>query len=300
MRFELKPKGAQLSDADLLDDLRRVAQVTGKRYIQQQDYERHGRFNRDTIQRRFGSWKAAHVQAGLAAEGRPAATRESLIEDLQRVAKTLGKAVLTLPEYSQHGTWSSGNPFVRVFGGWIPALKAAGLSPGSDRITDEELFENMEAVWTKLGRQPSYSEFCPPISRYSRGTYGARFGGWRDALEAFVQWVSTESQDPRTDELVEPSQIKEPALGVAKAATARQPKRTPREINLRLRFRVLQRDRFTCVACGRSPATVPGLVLHVDHIVPWSRGGETIIKNLQTLCEPCNLGKGNTVVGGAG
>jgi len=300
MLFQLKPKGAQLSDEDLLADLRRVAQVTGKRYIPKQDYERHGRFNRGTIQRRFGSWKAAHVQAGLAAEGRPAATRESLIEDLQRVSKTLGTEVLTLPEYCQHGTWGSENPFARVFGGWIQALKAAGLSPGTDRITDEQLFENMEVVWTKLGRQPSYSEFCQPISRYSRGTYCARFGGWRDALEAFVKWVSTEGQDLRTDELVGPSPIKKPAASAANAAIPRQRKRTPREINLRLRFRVLQRDRFTCLACGRSPATLPGLVLHVDHIVPWSRGGETIIENLQTLCEPCNLGKSNTIVGVAG
>ncbi|MDP9174261.1 MAG: HNH endonuclease [Planctomycetota bacterium] len=28
----------------------------------------------------------------------------------------------------------------------------------------------------------------------------------------------------------------------------------------------------------------------------WSRGGETVFENLQTLCEQCNLGKGDAVL----
>jgi 5-methylcytosine-specific restriction endonuclease McrA len=36
-------------------------------------------------------------------------------------------------------------------------------------------------------------------------------------------------------------------------------------------------------------------LLHVDHIKPWSHGGETIEDNLQTLCATCNLGKSNVL-----
>ncbi len=32
---------------------------------------------------------------------------------------------------------------------------------------------------------------------------------------------------------------------------------------------------------------------HIDHIKPWSKGGETVLENLQTLCATCNLGKSN-------
>ena len=39
----------------------------------------------------------------------------------------------------------------------------------------------------------------------------------------------------------------------------------------------------------------PGLSLHVDHIKAWSLSGETVEENLQTLCEPCNLGKSNVL-----
>ena len=70
-------------------------------------------------------------------------------------------------------------------------------------------------------------------------------------------------------------------------------RRTKRDINLRLRFLVMKRDNFKCCMCGRSPATTPNLELHIDHIKPWSKGGETVIENLQTLCADCNLGKSN-------
>jgi len=43
----------------------------------------------------------------------------------------------------------------------------------------------------------------------------------------------------------------------------------------------------------RTQAKDPGVELHVDHIFPWSKGGETVFENLQTLCSKCNGGKSN-------
>lgn len=61
-----------------------------------------------------------------------------------------------------------------------------------------------------------------------------------------------------------------------------------------IRYNVLRRDEFTCQSCG---ATVSdGVKLHVDHIIPISRGGKTIMSNLQTLCNRCNKGKGNKMI----
>ena len=42
-----------------------------------------------------------------------------------------------------------------------------------------------------------------------------------------------------------------------------------------------------CAECGSSRS------LHVDHIVPLSRGGRHAIGNLQMLCQSCNLSKNN-------
>jgi 5-methylcytosine-specific restriction endonuclease McrA len=58
-----------------------------------------------------------------------------------------------------------------------------------------------------------------------------------------------------------------------------------------MRFLVMRRDNFRFCICGTSPALQPGAVLVVDHIHPWIKGGETVMENLQTLCEPCNGGK---------
>ena len=69
--------------------------------------------------------------------------------------------------------------------------------------------------------------------------------------------------------------------------------KTSRNVNLRLRFLVMKRDNFKCQKCGRSPSRDPKIILHVDHILPYSKGGETILDNLQTLCSTCNLGKSN-------
>ena len=66
-----------------------------------------------------------------------------------------------------------------------------------------------------------------------------------------------------------------------------------RDPSLRLRYQVLKRDNFSCCQCGASPAKDPSVSLHIDHIIPWSKGGRTTLDNLQTLCSKCNLGKSN-------
>ena len=60
-----------------------------------------------------------------------------------------------------------------------------------------------------------------------------------------------------------------------------------------MRYDVLRRDGFKCVLCGMSSSD--GAILHVDHIIPVSKGGKTVMSNLRTLCERCNLGKSNKI-----
>lgn len=62
-----------------------------------------------------------------------------------------------------------------------------------------------------------------------------------------------------------------------------------------LREYILYRDNYTCKKCGASKTIEPNLLLEVDHIVPVSKGGESIPWNLQTLCWKCNRSKSNKI-----
>lgn len=55
-----------------------------------------------------------------------------------------------------------------------------------------------------------------------------------------------------------------------------------------MRFDVLARSKGVCVGCGAKSSEAR---LHVDHIIPRSRNGRTILENLQALCGPCNTAK---------
>lgn len=58
-----------------------------------------------------------------------------------------------------------------------------------------------------------------------------------------------------------------------------------------LRYRILRKYGFKCMACG----AVPPPALHVDHVKPRSKFPHLELdeNNLQVLCEDCNLGKSN-------
>lgn len=61
-------------------------------------------------------------------------------------------------------------------------------------------------------------------------------------------------------------------------------------LRLTLRWDVLKGGR--CEVCGWGKAD--GVKLHLDHIVPISKGGTNDRSNLQALCSDCNLGKSDS------
>lgn len=56
-----------------------------------------------------------------------------------------------------------------------------------------------------------------------------------------------------------------------------------------LRQAVYDRDGHACLTCGAMDD------LTLDHIIPWSLGGEDTYENFQTLCRTCNRRKGAKV-----
>lgn len=208
----------------------------------------------------------------------------------------MGRGYVTRTEYEKHGRFNYGER-TKKYGGWGSLLKVAGLEQTPFRTgpkqmcSEKELFEEIERVWIKLGRQPSSTDFEKNEFKYGRNTFLRRFGGWRKALEAFVDYINSEDDEEKS-EIVPEEGVHDKTLIDQKSFKHK----TKRDINLRLRFKVMARDHFKCCKCGKSPATDPSVVLHIDHIYPYSKGGETIMENLQTLCSDCNLGKSDLVI----
>jgi 5-methylcytosine-specific restriction endonuclease McrA len=68
--------------------------------------------------------------------------------------------------------------------------------------------------------------------------------------------------------------------------------RVPRGVTKRISRRVLfARDGWRCAYCGTDSAR-----LTLDHVVPRSRGGNSVWENVVTSCAPCNLTKGDRLL----
>ncbi|HEY1661697.1 MAG TPA: HNH endonuclease signature motif containing protein [Verrucomicrobiae bacterium] len=65
-----------------------------------------------------------------------------------------------------------------------------------------------------------------------------------------------------------------------------------RSIPLTWRVIILERHGYRC-ADPKCRANLQKVQHHIDHIIPFSKGGTTTLENLQALCAPCNLAKGN-------
>lgn len=303
MDYVLDEYHRDISNQELLDDIKSVASKLNKSALTQREYAQHGKYSPTTIRRRLGGWNKAlllcEIQPSMyqlaAAKSNPLyqhISDDDLLSDVVAVAQYLHKDTISSGEYAQHGKFSKDTCFKR-FGTWENTLLKAHLAPfrqkSSRRIADEILLEEIERIWIQLGRQPTSTDIKNGISKYALNAYARHFGGWRGALESFIKWVDSDrSETENTPTSKAQTELGSTTLPVYSTNVLHT---TTRNINLRLRFKVMLRDNFKCCLCGASPAKDPTVELHIDHIKPWSKGGETVIDNLQTLCSKCNLGK---------
>jgi len=268
---------------------------TGSR-VTRREFDKVSRASSSTIIHRLGGWQAALDRAGFGDRysGRPVTDKmrkqrgrtlaaDEIVAELRRLADTKGAPTLTMDDLKRSDLLSV-RVVVNRFGTWKAALEAAGLQLSSlgRRWTDDDYFENLLTVWTHYQRAPKYGEMDKPPSQITSGAYEAKFGTWGRGKQAFVDRVNSDIQIRQST----------PSLTIAASAMSTLVAEDQRNIPLGLRYKILRRDRFRCVICGRSPATDLTCQLHVDHVVAVSRGGTRNDDNLRTLCADCNLGKG--------
>jgi hypothetical protein len=287
MTFELETL-EDYSDDAILAELRRVAEATKGQRLTIERFNSLSRVHSTTLRYRFGSWQAALDKAGISEQVAPrfrVLVRDEVIQALRYFA-TENPGVSATRECIAERLGVDAGSLTRRFGKWKDVLSEVGIPPVplGRRYTEEECFENILALWTHYGRQPHFNELKHPPSAVGPKAYIRRWGGWRAALSAFVTSVNEKGTLSLNQRTAEPN-ADIPVLAVHAIPA-------PRSIPLALRYRILCRDKFRCVICGASPAKNVGVELHVDHIHPWSRGGQNVEGNLRILCCRCNLGKG--------
>jgi hypothetical protein len=277
----------RFTDAELLADLRAFGAAYGPRDRTMLNYRAwpKRRFHDHTIIGQLGTWIEALKRAGLEHQTRQrnAPTKTDIAEELRRFAKATRVAERTLANFKD---WRfrtvSATAVSRHFGSWFDALQELGIAvPGQTRSTrhsEEEIVDAVERIWRWCGRPPSTEDF----KKYGRihndgvsfGTVYYHFGPLKPFLASFVLW-------------------KLGKLTLAQFLTQARLGREREPVLPSVRYALLNDRNYTCEACGKSPKLHPGTVLHIDHIVPVSKGGTNDLDNLRVLCQMCNIGRGN-------
>ena len=122
MLLEYTDKTNSVTDTELLLDLQRVSNETGKQSLTIAEYKEHGRYDPSTIIRHFETWNKALSIAGLQISNRQYADRE-LFDNLAELWIKIGHQP-SRRDLSLFQSPISYKAYERRFGKWSVALKS--------------------------------------------------------------------------------------------------------------------------------------------------------------------------------
>jgi len=188
-------------------------------------------------------------------------------------------------------------------------LPGALSLPSEERSFLEEKWKFADAFANapfSAGIYPSEKEsfksvdgFCPEVTATYLGLYCSSLHAFADDDHRYwAQSALKSARIPQTDPqwhwgLIVPlhfSNCKEFSVYAAHQSVNSANSKKKGNISARMRWKVLERDNFTCQYCGaRGGEDTP---LQVDHRVSLADGGTDKLENLITSCAKCNSGKG--------
>jgi hypothetical protein len=184
---------------------------------------------------------------------------QELLDDLKKVAEKMGVSKLSSREYDNNGAKYTSGTICTRFESWNKALEKANLTIVHYRkVSEKDLFLNLEQVWIKIGRQPVFRDMTNSNSKYSTHQYVTKFGTWRNALTAFIQFINSDIDFKEENEVAGISSTENQEKEIV---FKHKTKRFPSE---RLKVQVLMRDGNKCRLCG---ITLTGDNIHFDHIL---------------------------------
>ena len=189
------------------------------------------------------------------------------------------------------------------------AWEARVAAAGSSRVVNTSLFSAVGVpltapsepetppgrcqwcLWPLSGRQQSYCSYMCGSSWHLWKNGRPRFGLVILRRDAYVCKACGARPTIRTERfMLDKGALEEEIVRVA--ARYQYPSRS--FIRSQILFQRARTVHTIAVGDQASGRDLPDLsALHVDHIVPFSKGGKTTWANCQTLCKRCNLRKGN-------
>ena len=151
----------RLSEEACIAELQRVANVLGCKALSSKDFNRHARFTSKPVIDRFGSWQNAIEHAGLElceqSKREIPLSEDECVKELRRVANLLGMTSLSRDAFDTRTRFSAYR-ISRACGGWVAALKKAGLNL-SPQYKHELPLEHLATVFmqvvTEVNRIPT-------------------------------------------------------------------------------------------------------------------------------------------------
>ena len=153
MEYILVEHHRNVSDEELIKDLKEVALKLGKDKVTQIEYKTLGKYGVRTLMRRFGSWNKSLEKAGLSITTRINIPEEELFQNLADLWQHFGRQ----PKYhevKQPLSKFSVGTYTRRYGSWYNALRAFIAAMNGDITYTKQA--NSEKTTTNNPRNINY------------------------------------------------------------------------------------------------------------------------------------------------
>ena len=137
MEYILVEHHRNVSDEELIKDLKEVALKLGKDKVTQREYKTLGKYGRRTLITRFGSWNKSLEKAGLSTTARMNIPEEELFQNLADLWQHFGRQP-KFHEVKQPLSKFSVSPYAQRYGSWYNALKAFIATMNGDIIETKQ------------------------------------------------------------------------------------------------------------------------------------------------------------------
>ncbi|MEI8203765.1 MAG: hypothetical protein WCH34_12165 [Bacteroidota bacterium] len=178
----MKIEAKKISDDELIEDIKRVANIIGQKKYKLNDYENLGKYSRKTVQTRFGTWENTLIKTNL--QEFHEVSKENILNDIKNVIQNFDLETITLEIYLDKGKFSH-IKIKKIFGNWSKAKDSLGIVfPKSYwRVKSDELLNDLKKVAELLGGKYMIGTVYRKFGKYSVSTFTYRFGSWMKALE---------------------------------------------------------------------------------------------------------------------